>query len=194
MDKRIMYVIAAIVVIAVIAVSAYWLFSGTTKANASSCIQCNASSATLAPETVTNGSEVSVFYTGSFTNNTIFNTNVGNVTPFTFTEGSGQVITGFNNAVLGMRVNQSTTVTIPANEAYGPVNPAMIVSVPVNAFGNESIEVGQAVGENINGQVARGTILAINATNVTVDFNSPFAGKTLVFTIKVVGITKNSTA
>ncbi|WP_460374066.1 FKBP-type peptidyl-prolyl cis-trans isomerase [Methanocalculus sp. MC3] len=39
--------------------------------------------------------------------------------PHEFTLGTGQVITGFNNAVLGMAVGEEKTVTIPVEEAYG---------------------------------------------------------------------------
>ena len=65
-----------------------------------------------------NGDTVDVFYTGTFTNGTVFDSNVGGQ-PLQFTVGSGQVIPGFDQAVLGMKLKESKTVTIPANDAYG---------------------------------------------------------------------------
>lgn len=138
---------------------------------------------------VADGDNVQVYYTGSFTNGTVFNSNVGSQ-PFNFTVGSGQVIQGFDSAVIGMKLNQSKTVTIPANQAYGPVDPGLIISVPVKDFGNETASVGMAVVRTSNGQQTRGVITALNATNATVNFNSPLAGQTLVFEIRVVGIEK----
>lgn len=142
----------------------------------------------FAPSVVSAGDTVSVFYTGSFTNGTIFDSNVGGQ-PLNFTVGANQVITGFNNAVIGMKLNQTKTITLPENEAYGPVNPAMVVVVPLSVFGNKTAQVGMVVTQTNNGQQYQGRITSVNSTNATIDFNSPLAGKTLVFTVRVVKIT-----
>lgn len=171
MKQNIMIVAVAVVAVAVIA-AAYVLASGV-----------------LAPA-VAAGDTVSVYYTGAFTNGTVFNSNIG-AQPFQFTAGAGQVIPGFDNAVIGMRLNQTKTVTIPVNEAYGPVDPALIISVPANDFSGNTIAAGDRITRTEpNGQQVQGVVTAVNATNVTVDFNPPLAGHTLVFTIRVVGITR----
>ncbi len=141
------------------------------------------------PQVVVSGDNVSVYYTGSFTNGTVFDSNAGKV-PLNFTVGSGMVIQGFDHAVIGMGLDQNKTVTVPVNEAYGPVNPALIVSVPANAFGNQTIKVGTMVRETANGHLVEGVVTMVNSTNVTIDFNPPLAGQTLIFTIRVVGIKK----
>ena len=133
------------------------------------------------------GDHVNVTYTGTFTNGTVFDTNV-NKTPLGFVVGSGEVIQGFDQAVVGMRVGQQKTVTIPANEAYGPINPALNVSIPLSQFGNQSVQTGMMVTGVSNGQEARGVVIAVNSTAAKVDFNSPLAGKTLIFTIKILSI------
>ena len=143
-----------------------------------------ATSTSASSPTVQNGDNVSVFYTGTLTNGTVFDTNVGKQ-PLNFTVGSGELIQGFDQGVIGMQLNQTKTITIPANQAYGEINPALIVTVPKSQFGNQSVQVGQVVSTS-NGQ--QGKITAVNATNVTVDFNPPLAGQTLIFTIKVVAI------
>lgn len=139
---------------------------------------------------VADGNNISVYYTGTFTNGTVFNSNVGG-TPFQFTVGVGQVITGFDQGVIGMHLNQTKTLTIPANEAYGEVNPALILHVPISAFGNRTVQPGMTVTRNASGEYAQGTVTAVNSTNVTIDFNPPLAGYTLVFKITVVGIRKS---
>jgi FKBP-type peptidyl-prolyl cis-trans isomerase 2 len=136
--------------------------------------------------TVAVGDNVSVFYTGTFTNGTVFDTNLGKQ-PLNFTVGTGQMIKGFDQAVIGMKVNQTKTVTLTPDEAYGPVNQSRIVTVPRSQFGNSVIAVGMQV-QTQNGAV--GTISAFDANTVTVDFNPALAGQTLIFTIKVVSIQK----
>ncbi len=169
--KSIYLAIALVVIIVIIIAALYYLYL-------------------IPSQTVQKGSIVSVFYTGSFTNGTVFNSNVGQQ-PFNFTAGTNETILGFDNAVLGMTLNQTKTVTIPANEAYGYENPNLIVSVPLSDFGNKTINVGSVVTENANGQQVEGLVTSLNSTYAVVNFNSPLAGKTLVFTIRVIGI-KNS--
>ena len=122
--------------------------------------------------TVANGDTIEVFYNGTLTNGTQFDTNIGGQ-PLGFTVGSGQVIEGFDSGVIGMKLNETKTITIPENEAYGPVNPSLIVTVPISAFGNQSVHVGMTVTEDSSGQEMQGVVKEITATNATVDFNLP---------------------
>ncbi len=163
MANRLLYGIAVVIVAAIILV-----------------VYISAASATGA--TVKVGDNVSVYYTGSFTNGTIFSTNVGQ-TPLSFVVGSNAIIPGFGLAVIGMHVNQTKTVAIPANEAYGEVNPSLILVVPRSYFGNNTVTAGMTVASNSSGHYAQGRITSVNATNVTINFNPPLAGYTLVFKI-----------
>jgi FKBP-type peptidyl-prolyl cis-trans isomerase 2 len=141
--------------------------------------------------TVAVGDAVQVYYTGTFTNGTVFDSNVGKQT-LNFTVGANQVISGFDQGVIGMSLNQNKTITIPPNEAYGQANPALIIQVPLSQFGNQTVDTGTGVLETFpsNGLQERGIVTAINGSTVTVDFNPAMAGKTLVFNVKVVGISK----
>ncbi len=140
-------------------------------------------------QTVGLGDNISVYYTGTFTNGTVFDSNVGKQ-PLEFTVGSGEMIKGFDQGVIGMRLNQPKTITIPANEAYGVVNPALIVRIPLSEFKNQTISVGNTITETGNGQTAQGIVTSVNSTTATIDFNSPLAGQTLIFNITVVKIVK----
>ena len=64
------------------------------------------------------GDTVYVFYTGRLVNGTIFDSNEGG-NALVFTVGAGQMISGFDEAVLGMKINQTKTVSIPPEKAYG---------------------------------------------------------------------------
>ncbi len=141
-------------------------------------------------QTVKAGDNIEVNYTGTFTNGTVFDSTSLHGKPFNFTVGAGQVIPGFDQGVLGMAVGQTRTITIPSNEAYGPVNPALIIPVPISAFAGQKVKVGESFGENVSGHVVYGVVTSVNATNATLDFNPPLAGKTLIFKITVLSIQK----
>lgn len=141
-------------------------------------------------QVVANGDTIQVYYTGTLANGTQFDSNVGKE-PLNFTVGANEVIPGFDQGVIGMKINESKTITIPPSEAYGEANPELIVKVPLSVFGNETVSVGMIVrSQSSSGQQVQGTVTSVNSTNATVDFNSPLAGQTLIFDIKVVGIEK----
>jgi FKBP-type peptidyl-prolyl cis-trans isomerase 2 len=173
MKLNIFHIIAIVAIVAILAGVIY-----IVKSNASS------------PQVVVAGDTVQVNYTGTFTNGTVFDSSAGK-TPLEFTVGANQVIPGFNNAVIGMKLGEEKNVTIDPNNGYGNVNPELIMDVPRSAFGNQSVDVGMYVSEQSGPQ---GVITAANSTNVTVDFNPPLAGKTLLFNIKVVGIQKGNSS
>src|SRR5574341_1651987 len=98
----------------------------------------------VASKTVKNGDTVAVDYTGSLEDGTVFDTSIESVArennllapgreykPLNFTVGKGMVIKGFDEGVIGMKVGDSKTLTIPPEKAYGPINPAMIQAYPV---------------------------------------------------------------
>ena len=136
-----------------------------------------------------NGDTVKVDYNGTLENGTVFDTSVGRE-PLNFTLGAGQVIPGFEKAVLGMKVGESKTVTIPAAEAYGQYNDNWVEVVNRENLTNiPNPEVGQQLqGPRPGGGTGVGTITNVTNTTITVDFNSPLAGKNLTFEIELISI------
>jgi len=65
------------------------------------------------------GNTVSVHYTGKLKTGEVFDSSVGKE-PLTFTAGAGQMIEGFDKAILGMQVGEKKTITLPPEQAYGP--------------------------------------------------------------------------
>ncbi|HIP16878.1 MAG TPA: peptidylprolyl isomerase [Methanothermococcus okinawensis] len=148
---------------------------------------------------VKNGSTVSINYIGMFKNGTVFDTSIKSVAekygiynpnreykPINFTVGAGQVIKGLERGVLGMHVGENKIIEIPPEEAYGPIREDLIIPIPIEYFIKANITpvVGSYV--YVRGQPAK--IVKVNNTHVVLDFNSPMAGKTLIFNITVVDI------
>ena len=71
---------------------------------------------------VTKGSKVTVHATGSVkeTGYKFWSTKDAGQSPFQFSAGLGQVITGWDQGVLGMKVGETRMLEIPAHEGYGP--------------------------------------------------------------------------
>jgi peptidylprolyl isomerase len=104
--------------------------------------------------------------------------------------GKGQVIPGFEKAILGMKVGDNKTVTISANDAYGPSRKELIFEVPKeNLPAGATPQVGQQLrGSKADGSTMVATITKISDKTVTLDGNVPLAGKDLTFEIGLVKI------
>jgi FKBP-type peptidyl-prolyl cis-trans isomerase len=68
---------------------------------------------------VNSGDTISAHYTGKLEDGTKFDSSVDRGTPFTFTIGQGQVIQGWEQGLLGMKVGEKRTLTIPSELGYG---------------------------------------------------------------------------
>ena len=133
------------------------------------------------------GNTVKVHYTGKLDDGTIFDTSVERE-PLEFTIGAGQMIPGFEGAVRGMQVGQVKTVTIPAEEAYGPHNEDMVLVVERDKLPeNLNPVVGQRLQmQQENGNTAVVVVTDVSDTTITLDTNHPLAGKALTFEIELV--------
>ena len=135
------------------------------------------------------GDTVRIHYTGTLDDGTEFDSSAGR-DPLEFALGGGQVIPGFDNAVDGMAVGESKTVTIPAQEAYGERHDQLVQEVPRNALPDE---IEPAVGMHLQSQSPEGHVMNLVITEVaddavTVDGNHPLAGQALTFAIELVEI------
>ncbi len=138
---------------------------------------------------VASGDTIKVEYIGKFPDSgEVFDKSEGRG-PLEFTAGAGQMIKGFDSAVLGMKLNEEKTVVIPPEDAYGTADSGQKLQVPLDQIGGEGeAEVGSILFTSDGKQ---GTVIAIENGVATIEFAShPMAGKTLEFWIKVVEINK----
>ena len=139
--------------------------------------------------TAKSGDTVRIHYTGTLSDGAKFDSSAGR-DPLEFALGSGQVIPGFDNAVDGMAVGESKTVTIEPAEAYGDKHPQLVQDVPKSALPEE---MEPKVGMQLQSQAPDGQVMHLVVTDVkddaiTVDGNHPLAGQTLNFDIDLVEI------
>jgi peptidylprolyl isomerase len=136
---------------------------------------------------VRNGDVVRVHYTAKLTDGTEFDSSAGQ-DPLEFTVGAGQIIAGLDSRIDGMAVGEKSTVTIPADEGYGPRDEAQVQTVPRSAV-PEDTKVGSRLQANTqDGRKIPLTVVQLDEERATVDANHPLAGKDLVFDIEVLEI------
>ena len=134
------------------------------------------------------GDTVKVHYTGTLDDGSQFDSSAGRE-PLQFTLGQGQVIPGFEQAVIGMSVGETKTVRIPPEEAYGPYYEALVLVVDRAQFGTDmEPEVGQQYVLEQGGQTMQVTVIDVSGSNVTLDANHRLAGMALTFEIELVEI------
>jgi len=139
------------------------------------------------PAVAKNGDTVKVHYTGKLQDGTVFDTSVGSE-PLEFTLGQGQIISGFEQAVIGMRAGESKTVTIPVDQAYGPYYDDMVLEVERDELPEDlEPEVGMQLQMNQgDGGIMIVTITEVSETTIKIDANHPLAGQDLTFDIELV--------
>lgn len=136
---------------------------------------------------VKSGDTVKVHYTGKLEDGTQFDSSVGS-DPLQFKIGEGNLIPGFEAAVLEMAIGDKKTITLPPDEAYGEKREDLILQIDRNQLPQDAEpQVGLVLqAQQQDGSVVNMTITEVAEAAVTVDANSPLAGKTLVFDIELV--------
>ena len=135
------------------------------------------------------GDTVKVHYVGRMEDGTEFDSS-RDESPLEFTVGEGEVIPGFETAVVGMSPGDKKTITIPADDAYGQYNEELIAVTGRDQFPDDAEpEVGQEYEmSNDDGKTFIMTVIDVSDSKVTLDGNHPLAGENLVFDIELVEI------
>lgn len=149
---------------------------------------------------VQNDSVIEVDYEGYLEDETLFDTSKEELAkkhkvynkqrqyvPLKVQIGQGQLIKGFENALIGMKENEEKEITIQPEDAYGKHNPQFIKEVEKTIFGEKVPKQGDLLLMKIGNQPAPALVVEVK-DKITLDFNHPLAGKVLTFKIKVVKI------
>ena len=110
--------------------------------------------------------------------------------PLEVTVGEGAVPKSIEKALIDMKAGETKTITLEPSEAFGPRLEDLVITLPEDNFGPDAnLEVGSKVSmTSAEGKKFTGTILELKDKNITVDFNHPFAGRSLIFTVTIVSI------
>ncbi|MCL7928070.1 MAG: peptidylprolyl isomerase [marine benthic group bacterium] len=135
------------------------------------------------------GDTVTVHYTGSLDDESVFDSSRGRE-PLEFTIGTGQVIPGFEEAVIGLEPGSSARTRIEPEQAYGPRRDDLRIPIAREQFpeGMEFSEGDQLQMQTSEGQTIPVHVVEIGDESVTVDANHPLAGQALTFEIELVQI------
>ncbi|MEQ8509296.1 MAG: peptidylprolyl isomerase [Rhodospirillaceae bacterium] len=140
--------------------------------------------------TAKTGDSVTFHYTGTLADGTEFDSSIGG-DPMGANLGEGQLIPGFESALVGMAAGDSKTVTLPADEAYGERNADLVQTLDREMFPENGahVDVGQTYEMMTeSGQPMPVTVTAVEDAEVTIDANHPLAGQDLTFDLELVGI------
>ena len=142
---------------------------------------------------VENGLYVSVDYTGTLESGEVFDTSKDRE-PLEVHMGAGNMIPGFESALMGMTLNESKTFTLSPEEAYGHRDDSRTYDFPRSEIpqGMEP-EVGQILAlTNPDGQQIPARVDRMDDETVFFDLNHPLAGESLTFAVQVLGISETA--
>ncbi|MEW6594065.1 MAG: peptidylprolyl isomerase [Thermodesulfobacteriota bacterium] len=140
--------------------------------------------------------QVTILYNGTLANGEPFESS-DDTGPLSFRIGDQSVMPAFEQAVVGMAAGESKTITLSAEEAYGPRREELVIEVPRDTFGPRELSRGMVLGLTMEqeGKPVQmpATVVAVAEQTVTVDFNHPLAGQSLTFTLTLQSIDQPAT-
>lgn len=151
-----------------------------------SIIGCSGGESAVAED----GDRVFVHYTGTLKDGSKFDSSLDRGEPLEFVIGAHQMIPGFENAVRGMKVGESKTVTLAPSEAYGEYRDELLITISSDELPEGAeIQVGQQLPLKANtGATIQATVIEVKDDSIIFDANHFLAGKDLIFEIELVKV------
>jgi len=135
---------------------------------------------------ITTGQTVNVHYVGTFDDGSVFDSSRERGQSISFTAGQGELIPGFDNQILEMKVGETKSFSLGPEDGYGVKNPDAVQEIPKANFPED---MNLQEGATVTGMGPTGPVNAVvhsfDETTVTLDFNHPMAGKNLNFEVEV---------
>ena len=138
-----------------------------------------------------NGDTVKIHYTGKLNSGEVFDSSEGR-DPLEFQLGSGLVIEGFNDGILGMKEGEKKVLNIPSEKAYGERREEYLIDVakdnlPPDLTPEVGMQLSMSSPDNNPIQVS---VIEISNESIKIDANPPLAGKDLIFEVELLGVLK----
>jgi peptidylprolyl isomerase len=103
--------------------------------------------------------------------------------PFFVIVGEGWVPKGLDEALTGYEVGKANSIELPPEKAYGIRDPKKVRLVPLRKFRADGLTPVPGLQVNVDGKTAQ--VRAVGAGRVQVDYNHPFAGRTLIYDLTI---------
>lgn len=146
---------------------------------------------TTSESLIKSGSKVKFHYSGRLESGESFDSSVDR-DPLEFVVGNGNIIPGLEKEILKMKKGEKKTITVPAEEAYGPRNEELSREIPKGPLPQGlNLQVGAVLYlKTPDGTPFPATVAEVKEDTVVIDFNHPLAGKTLIFDIEILDISE----
>ena len=134
-----------------------------------------------------NGDKVKVEYTLTLDDGQVVDTSKGR-DPLEFTLGEGHVIKDFNDAIIGMKVDEEKDFKVESKDGYGEPNPQLKMKLPRQNLSKEQTpQVGMIIGLTMqDGRKSMSKIFEITEEYLGIDLNHPLSGQVLNFHVKLI--------
>lgn len=134
---------------------------------------------------VKQGDQVIIEYKGTLADNEETDSSVDSGS-LEFEVGAGKVFPGFDKGVLDMAVNETISITLAPEDAYGQQDKELLHTVNKEVLGPDvDPKPGMILGMDIerSGQKHKipALVTVVKDDQVEIDFNHPLAGKTLTY-------------
>jgi FKBP-type peptidyl-prolyl cis-trans isomerase SlyD len=156
--------------------------AASTSADAAKLVEHQTSSVAIGP-----GDEVSLQYTIFDDKGKELETSLGKA-PLTYVSGRNQIPSGLEKALVGLHVGEEKDVTLSPEQGYGPVRNDARQEVPKDAVPPESRKVGATLQAHSADQTKIVRVVEVKDKTIVIDFNHPYAGKTLAYHVKVLDV------
>lgn len=135
------------------------------------------------------GAVVTLEYTVRVADGTVLDS-TGQCGPIAILQGAERLFPTLEARLIGLRPGETREITIPATDAYGPRDPALVRMLPRDRLPPDLVfEVGKDYRIKApEGRVLRFRVRAVTAAEVQADFNSPYAGQDLLATVTIVQV------
>ncbi|MBJ7539575.1 FKBP-type peptidyl-prolyl cis-trans isomerase [Marinomonas transparens] len=136
---------------------------------------------------ITASSQVTLHFELSLEDGQIVDSNFSQA-PASFAFGDGSLLPAFEEALLGMQIDQQASFVMPPEKAFGVHNENNVQRIPRSQF-DMDLEEGMVVSfADVSKNELPGVIAEIGEKEVLVDFNHPLAGRSLTFRVQIVAI------
>lgn len=139
--------------------------------------------------TIKKGSIVTLHYVAKLEDGQVLESTSGR-DPIKFKVGSGEVLKGLDESVIGLKKGDKVEITIPPEKGFGPWRDDLLKKIPRSALkGDSEPKVGMIVElkSELGGSIPA-IITEVTEKTITIDLNHPLAGQTLKFEVEIVDV------